>query len=562
MTAMQKPRLSEDEIAVAPETERDEPSAPAPQPAPSPPAFVPKPPLLAAAYVLAGTLFALTQGLGMNLISANLPQIQGSLGATTNETTWLMAAYMAPNVSLSLLLIKIRAQYGLRNFAELSIIGFVLVSLMHLFANDLQSALVVRFFSGVAASPLSSLGFLYTLESFPPARKMNIGLCLALTNISLAMPVARLISPALIEIGQWHGLYLMEIALALMSFAAVYLLPLAPTPRAKVIERLDVVSYLFIAIGFGAAAIALTLGRLYWWLEAPWIGVLLAVAIIAVTAMVVIELNRKNPLIDVRWLASKEILHFTGALLLFRIVLSEQSSGAFGFFQVLGLQNEQIATLTWLILFTTIAGGLACAVLMKPGREPAIHAASLALLAIGAYMDSRATNLTRPAQMYASQAMIALAGALFLPPALASGMMSALKKGPNYILSFIIVFLVTQSLGGLLGSAAFGTFVTWREKFHSHALVQHITLMDPFVAQRASQLGAAYGRTITDPTLRNAEGLALLGQQATREANVLAYNDAFLLITALSTFALCALFIHMALIALRQSAAAPQPTAS
>ena len=54
--------------------------------------------------MLASVLLALTQGLGMNLIAANLPQIQGSLGATTTEATWLVAAYMAPNVSLSLAL--------------------------------------------------------------------------------------------------------------------------------------------------------------------------------------------------------------------------------------------------------------------------------------------------------------------------------------------------------------------------------------------------------------------------------------------------------------------------
>lgn len=525
---------------------------------PAPPPFVPKPPLLAAGYMLAGALLALTQGLGMNLVSANLLQIQGSLGATTNEATWLMAAYMAPNVSLSLLLIKIRAQYGLRNFAELSIVGFVLVSLMHLFVNDLQSAVVVRFFSGIAASPMSSLGFLYTLESFPPQKKMNIGLCLALTNIALAMPIARLVSPVLLEFGQWHGLYLMEIALALMSFAAVYLLPLTPPPRAKVIERLDVISYLLLAVGFGSLAIVLTLGRLYWWFEAPWIGVLLAAAIASLTAMATIELNRKNPLIDVRWLTSREVLHFTGALLVFRIVLAEQSSGAFSFFQVLGLQNEQLATLAWIILAASIAGGVICAVLMKPGREPHIHALSLCLIALGAYWDSLATNLTRPAEMYASQAMIAFASALFLPPALAGGMMSALKKGPNYILSFIVVFLLTQSLGGLFGSAVFGTFVTWREKVHSHALVQHITLLDPLVAQRTSQLGGAYARVLTDPALRNAEGLALLSQQATREANVLAYNDAFLLVAVIAAFALMALLAHVAFAAIA-SRTAPQP---
>jgi hypothetical protein len=268
-------------------------------------------------------------------------------------------------------------------------------------------------------------------------------------------------------------------------------------------------------------------------------------------------------LLDIRWLASRQVLHLTAALLVFRIVLSEQFSGAFSLFQMLGLQNEQMATLSWVVLAASIAGGLTCAAAMKPGREPAIHMASLALLAIGAYLDSQATNLTRPAEMYVSQALIAVAGALFLPPALASGLMSALKNGPNYILSFFIIFLTTQSIGGLLGSAAVGTFITWSEKIHSHALVEHIALTDPIVAQRVGQLSGAYGRVLTDKSLLSAEGLTLLGQQATREANVLAYNDVFLAVAVLALFALAALTAHVAVAAIgRRLAPNPQPAVS
>ena len=39
---------------------------------------------------------------------------------------------------------------------------------------------------------------------------------------------------------------------------------------------------------------------------------------------------------------------------------------------------------------------------------------------------------------------------------------------------------------------------------------------------------------IGDPALRQAEGAALLGQQVTREANILAYNDVFLAIAVLA----------------------------
>ena len=63
--------------------------------------------------------------------------------------------------------------------------------------------------------------------------------------------------------------------------------------------------------------------------------------------------------------------------------------------------------------------------------------------------------------------------------------------------------------------------------------------------QRLSQLAGAYGRVITDKALLSAEGAVLLGQQVTREATVLAYNDAFLAIAGVAAFALAALIVHV-----------------
>ncbi len=537
------------------EGEAKEPLAEKPVAPPPPPAAPPMPPARAAAYMAASTLLAMTQGFGMNFVAANIPQLQGPLGATSTEAVWLMAAYMAPNASLSLALIKIRNQYGLRHFAELGIAVFLVVTVLHMFITDLHSAIVLRFFAGIAAAPLSSLGFLYMLEAFTPAKKLTIGISLALTNIGLAAPLTRLVSPPLIELGGVRALLLLEVALSMLSFAAIYLLPLTPMPRAKVIEKLDIVSYLFIAIGFGAGAVILVTGRTFWWMEAQWIGELLVVMIVALTIAAVLELNREKPLIDLRWLLSREVLHFAAVLVLFRLMLAEQTAVAGNFFQIMGLQNDQLMGLYGVVALATLAGGLVCAAVMKPGREPGLHMIALLFIGVGAWLDSRATNLTRPEQMYLSQAMIAVGGSLFLPPAIASGFTMALRKGPQYILSFIVVFLVTQSLGGLAGSAIFGSFITMREKFHSNILAEAMTLADPLVATRISQLAAAYGRTITDAAVLKAEGVALLGQQVTREANVLAHNDAFFVIALLAVASASALAIHQVYVHFRESSA-------
>lgn len=154
-----------------------------------------------------------------------------------------------------------RQQYGLRPFAEISIICFVLASCLNLFVTDLHSAIVVRFVSGMAAAPLSSLGFLYILEAFPVQRKLTLGLSIALTGTLLSSPLARILSPDLLQIDGWQALYSMEVGLSLAVLPIIYLLPLTPPPRAKVIERIDILSYLLFAGGLGCLAVFLTLGR-------------------------------------------------------------------------------------------------------------------------------------------------------------------------------------------------------------------------------------------------------------------------------------------------------------
>ncbi len=515
-----------------------------------------------ALLIAIGTLLWTAQGLGMNFVAANTNQIQGALGATLAETNWLIAVYMAPNASLTLLLTKLRTQFGLRVFSEVALLVFAVACLLHIAAADLESALLMRFLAGAAAAPISTLGFLYMLEAFPPAKKLSWGLCLALTCSTANAPLARLISPMLLNLGGWHGLYAMEIGLALIALAAVYLVRLAPVPHEKVLHWLDFVSYALLAVGLGLLAIVFSLGRLYWWLDAPWIGVLIAIAIACLTATVLIEINRAKPLINIRWLTSPEIVHFAGVLLIFRIALAEQSSGATGLLQTLGLLNEQMRWLYLAIWLSVLAGGIGCAFILKQERVPAIHAVSLLLIGLGALMDSQATSQTRPEQMLLSQAMIGFGSALFLAPAMLIGLMKTLKHGPQMITSFIAVFLSTQNLGGLLGSALFGSFVTWRVKFHSAHLVEHLTLADPLVAARVRQLAGAYGKVVTDSRLLDAEGLALLGQQATREAYVLAYNDAFLVIALLAFGALALLLLHSSILWLRARGARSATTAA
>ena len=70
------------------------------------------------AYFIVGLIVALTGGLGNGLVTANILNLQGSLGAYAYQMQWLPAAYVMTIVSMNLLLVKFRQQFGLRLFTE------------------------------------------------------------------------------------------------------------------------------------------------------------------------------------------------------------------------------------------------------------------------------------------------------------------------------------------------------------------------------------------------------------------------------------------------------------
>ena len=109
-----------------------------------------------------------------------------------------------------------------------------------------------------------------------------------------------------------------------------------------------------------------------------------------------------------------------------------------------------------------------------------------------------------------------------------------LQGGGKSFISFIIFFSLCQNVGGLMGSALIGTVQTLREKFHSNQLAESIGLGDPETVQRLQQLGGAYAHVIDDPALRQSAALRLLHQQVSQQAQVLAYNDVFLMISVVA----------------------------
>lgn len=483
-------------------------------------------------YFATGILLGVTGGFSNGLLIANLPQIQGSLGLTPVEGGWLTAVSSMTSVCMSMLLIKFRQQFGMQRFTRVFLAAFLILNILQLVVHSYGVQLVVRGASGIVASALTTLCFLYIMQALPAAARLS-GMIMGFGASQVALPLARTLSPLLLADGRIEALFWFELGLTLMCLGAVALLRLPPSERTPAFEKIDFLTFALLAPGVALLCAVLVQGRIQWW-STPWLGYALAAAIPLIGGALLIEHNRANPLLNTRWMLGRNIIRFAIVAASLRILLSEQTFGTVGLLTVVGMGNDQLVTLSLVMTLASIAGVVVSlkTLNMQDLYKPVVIA--VALIGLGAWLDSDSTNLTRPSSLYVSQGIIAFAALYFLGPMIMIGVFRALARGPSHIISFSAIFSISQTMGGLAGTALLGSFQIVREKYHAFELTQSLTATDPQVVQRIQQLGGAYARVLGDSTLRQASGAGLLGQQVTREANILAYNDVFLGVAMLS----------------------------
>ncbi|MDF7784513.1 MFS transporter [Pantoea stewartii] len=484
------------------------------------------------AFGLIGLLISLTGALSNALVTANLTNLQGTFAAYSNEIAWLPAVYVMGNISINLLLVKFRQQFGLRVFTEAFLVLYVLVAFFHLFANDLSSAIIVRTAHGMVGAALSSLGIYYQVQAWPARHRLK-ALVIGLTASQLAIPLARLFSSELLQLDEWRGLYLFELGLALIALGAVLVVKLPPGDRIKAFEKMDFLTFILLAPGMALLCGVLSLGRIEWWFSTPWLGICSALALVLIVSAFVIEHNRRNPLINTRWLSSGMIVRLGIVMIMIRIVLAEQNTGAVGFLQQIGLQNDQMHGLALAIMAGVVAGIAASALTIKPTHLNWPIVASLVVMIIASLMDAQSSPVTRANNMYLSQFLLGFGSAFFMAPAMLMGIGSVVTQ-PKNLVSFVVLFGMSQNLGGLIGSAILGTFQVWREKYHSSLLGDQLSLLDPNVSDRLTQYGGLFSSQIGDSALLSAQSTSQLQSVATLQANVLAYNDTYLLTATLA----------------------------
>lgn len=275
----------------------------------------------------------------------------------------------------------------------------------------------------------------------------------------------------------------------------------------------------------------------YWWTDAPFIGLAFAAGLPLLGMALLIEDKRARPLLWVRWYATRDILFFMLIAVVVRVSLSEQTYAAIGLLTLGGLTSDQLHPLFAVVLVAMILGIAAAALLARPDRIVAMIMVAAFSIAAGAWLDTHATSLTRPPELYLSQALLGFGTTLFIGPALLFGIGQIITRGPNYLVSFVVLFSTTQNVGGLAGSALLGSVQVIRERVQAERLAEALSLGDPLVTARLNGYVQSLAPQLPDPAARGQQANALFGQALHAQANILAFTDTFwiVMLIALAT---------------------------
>lgn len=484
-------------------------------------------------YGAVGVLVGASSSLGNGLVNVNVANLSGALGTFVVQATLLPAIYVAANASANLMLIKGRIQYGIPTITHGLLIAYACAGLVQLLFPGFAGAVLIRFVSGMTGAGLTTLTLYYFIQAFPP-RLRPLSLVVGIGTTQLGLPIARLIPVEMLTSDHGRGLHLMEIGLALTILTAITTLPLPPSQCSRAFKPLDFLTYALFLPAMLLLCSVLGLGRLLWWTDTPWLGGALAVSVALFAAVALLEHLRPDPLLQLKWIGSYEIVRFAAVALVVRLALAEQTYGAVGLLTAGGLTNDQLHLLFAIVLVAMALGIVTAALTVSESRLRYQVMIAALIIALGAWLDTDATNVTRPPQLYLSQALIGYGTTLFIGPALVFGFLRMLRRGPDHLVSFIVLFNTTQNVGGLAGSALLGTYQVMATRAHAGALSEHLSSADPQVVTRLQAGAASLSGALADPAQQAAQGAALLGQALNREATILAFGDVFRFVTAIA----------------------------
>jgi EmrB/QacA subfamily drug resistance transporter len=239
--------------------------------------------------------------LDTTVVGTALPAMAADLGVSTASIGWVVIVYL---VSMAVWIPAsgwLGDRFGTRRVFIAALAIFTVASILCGLSQSLEQLLAVRVVQGGAAGMLNPVGTAMLFRAFPPERRARAAAILFVPT-SIAPAMGPIIAGVLIDSLSWHWIFWVNgpVGVAAVLFGLRFL----REHREPTAGRFDTPGFVLSGLGLALTFFALTTGSRSGW-ASPLVLATGAIGLASLALMVVVELRRPQPLLNLRLLRER-----------------------------------------------------------------------------------------------------------------------------------------------------------------------------------------------------------------------------------------------------------------
>jgi DHA2 family multidrug resistance protein len=490
---------------------------------------------------ITAVICALLQIIDTTIVNIALPTMQGSLGASLTEITWVITAYAIANVIVMPMTSWLSQQFGRRNYFAASIIIFTFTSWACGNATSINELIVFRFIQGIGGGALLVTAQTIITESYPIEKR-----AMAQTIYVLGVIVGPTLGPPLggwiVDNYSWPYIFYINIPVGVIATLLTLQFVKSPKFAEKVKARnVDWLGIALLIIAIGSLQFILEKGQEEDWFNSNLITTLSVICFFGFYFFIWRERVYKHPVVELRVLKDRNLS--LGSILSFVL-----GFGLFGSTFIIPLYTQTIMGWTALqagmlmipsTIFTAIMMPFVGKMMEKGVPFRYLITTGMIIFFIYSMMAYKVLTPNTGSDAFFWILVIRGVGLGLLSIPVTTLALSTLEGaaiGQGAAISGMM-----RQLGGSFGVAIISTYLLRDNQLHRSNLLMHLDVTDPKVQQRVEALSRGFQAKGMSWDIARKMAISLQERLVDVQATVLSYMDVFLWIGVM--FMICVPFV-------------------
>jgi DHA2 family multidrug resistance protein len=462
------------------------------------------------------TMATFMEVLDSSIANVALPHIAGTLGASSEESTWVLTSYLVSSAIVLPMSGWLSNVIGRKRFYMTCVAIFTASSFLCGLATNLPMLIFFRILQGAGGGGLQPSEQAILADTFSAKQR---GMAFAMYG--MAVVVAPAIGPTLggwiTDNYSWHWIFFINVPIGILSLVMTHRVVRDPAYLKELVRskiRVDYIGISLIVIGVGFLQYVLDKGQEKDWFSSHLILVSLIIAIVALVALVIRELTHEDPIMDLSMLGLRNFATAITFSFILGMVLNGSTILLPQFLQNdLGYTAQQAG-------MALSPGGIALAVMMPIAGLLASRFDPRVIIAIGFAVTS--FGLFHVTNLYLGVSF----DTMFIPISTLN-YVGVPREKFNQV-SGISNFM--RNMGGAIGVSLLNNFITRQGQIHRNVLTTHTNHANPFFERQLNGMTQSFKAMGMGATEASHRALAQLSAQVNLQSNVLGFVNAFWLL--------------------------------